>query len=93
MSYCRWGQDSDVYIFLGEDGLHCCGCRLNGRRGEEFITDMYSEMLSHLDHHKAAGQKVDASALQELAEEARVFNDRTSNWLPNQPTSENKQEG
>lgn len=34
VSYCRFG-DSDAYIYLGVDGLECCGCIMATRNALE----------------------------------------------------------
>jgi hypothetical protein len=82
MSYCRWSDDSDVYLFMAGDGLHCCGCRLTGLRFEEFINDSYREMIDHLDRHTSAGQRVPADAIHDLSQEVPVFDDKTASWRP-----------
>ena len=28
MAYCRFGRDSDVYVYAIEGGVECCRCRL-----------------------------------------------------------------
>jgi len=64
MSYCRLGEDSDVYVYLSTDNhLHCCGCLLKG----EFRTDRYSAMLDYLGEHRALGHRIPSDAVEKLA--------------------------
>lgn len=35
MSYCRWGADSDVYVFTTRKDIECCGCILQEREWVE----------------------------------------------------------
>jgi hypothetical protein len=68
MSYCRFGRDSDVYVYEAENGIECCGCRL---LDVAFFTAAGpGEMLEHLMAHRAAGHAVPESALEELRGEA-----------------------
>lgn len=36
MSYCRFGEGSDVYVFASDVGLECCGCLL---QDQEWVED------------------------------------------------------
>ena len=93
MSYCRWGPDSDVYLFMAADNqLHCCACRLTtpGFR-EDFFTDKYSEMLSHLEQHNSAGHLVPDEAIQELVNESDEFRDEAPNLDPRRPVAGREQ--
>lgn len=55
MSYSRFGDRSDVYVFLDVSGtLTCCGCQLEGRRS----FDSTVQMVDHLAEHRAAGHRV-----------------------------------
>jgi hypothetical protein len=76
MSYARFGDGSDVYVYLDVNGyLCCCGCLLD-RHWEHKTTD---EMLGHLDKHIAAGHQVPASCIDGLKAE-REENDQ---WIAN----------
>lgn len=72
MSYCRFawrcedGRPSDVYVYGSEDGLVCCGCRLDDR----WEHDDNAGMVAHLLEHRRAGHAVPQHALDELREEA-----------------------
>jgi hypothetical protein len=67
MAYCRFGRDSDVYVFDVEGGVECCRCRL--QEGRWFRAKTHPEMIEHLQAHRAAGHRVPDEALQELAED------------------------
>jgi hypothetical protein len=57
MSYCRWGDSSDVYVIHHVDGfLDCCGCHLTDGIG--FSTTSVAEMEEHLRTHMAQGDAV-----------------------------------
>lgn len=60
MSYCRMGEDSDVYVYGSCDALECCGC---------FHTTSRKEMLNHLMAHAEKGDMVPIQALTRLREE------------------------
>ncbi len=79
MSYCRWGADSDVYVYAtaypDRDNhgrtryvLICCGCKLlDGDTAAERRSE--AAMISHLEQHRAAGHKVPAYAIERLLKE------------------------
>lgn len=69
MSYCRMGWDSDVYVLRGVDGvLECVDCRASGSRGY-FSCRTEAAMITHLEVHRAAGQRVPERALERLHRE------------------------
>ena len=69
MAICRFGSDSDVYVYYSiYGGLECCGCRLNEK---VFKARDEREMLSHLERHRAAGHRIPAAAFDDLAAESR----------------------
>ena len=64
MSYCRFAWDgSDVYVYESEEGIECCGCRLNAYGT---TTDTPEEMIMHLAEHKKAGHFVPFYAIEGL---------------------------
>jgi len=68
MAYCRFGRDSDVYVYEGEHGIECCRCRL---LDVAFFTAAGpAGMMEHLLAHRAAGHRVPDGALRELRDEA-----------------------
>lgn len=66
MSYCKFGEDSDVYVYDGGT-LICCGCKIR----EKFHTDFRSEMILHLQLHMEKGHKVPDQALDTLRKEIK----------------------
>lgn len=74
MSYCRFGEDSDVYVFENIVGrLECCGCDL--REHGSFLTKSRTAMLAHLDEHRATGHLVPDYALERLRAELDELGD------------------
>lgn len=58
MSYARFGDESDVYVYSHCDGsLQCCACRITGMGGK-WAYDTTDEILAHLEKHIARGDKV-----------------------------------
>lgn len=77
MSYVRFSEKSDVYVYLDIAGyLCCCGCRLwpEMDRWEYYSTE---DMIDHLKQHEAAGHKVPGYTYEGLREE-QVENDQ---WM------------
>jgi len=79
MSYCRFGDDSDVYLYYHVDNFfECCSCRLLGFE-KRFLPDFemhkskkmsnLSEVLAHLMKHKKKGHKVPDYALGRILDE------------------------
>jgi hypothetical protein len=67
MSYARFGEDSNVYVFLSCSALECCSCRPDGPH----LTFSTAEMIAHLDEHRAAGDKVPDYCYEGLREDER----------------------
>lgn len=63
MSYARF-SDADVYVFLSEMGLECCGCWLNPSSSWTYYSTQ--TMVDHLEEHIKAGHKVPATLIPEL---------------------------
>jgi hypothetical protein len=58
MSYCRFSDESDVYVYSDVGGwLSCCSCALvdDSQQWRHFSTDA---MIAHLREHIAAGHDV-----------------------------------
>lgn len=75
MSYCRFSNKSDVYLYPNFEGfIVCCSCRLAGRNRKH---GMYNDKsfktsrgaLNHLAKHRAAGHKVEKYAEKRLEQE------------------------
>jgi hypothetical protein len=59
MSYARFGDGSDVYVFMASDGqLECCECSLQQQPYGRFRATSTDEMVMHLQAHMAAGEHV-----------------------------------
>lgn len=64
MSYARFGDHSDVYIYEHVGGfIECCGCLLVEPENEQEIFGFYHantarEILSHIDEHLSKGHVV-----------------------------------
>lgn len=69
MAFCRFGDDSDVYVFDDSETLTCCWCQLLQDRD---FNGTYLEMKEHLLAHRAAGHKVPDYAISRLEVEANV---------------------
>lgn len=46
MSYARFGDDSDVYVFTAAEGLECCGCILQAR---QYVEDSRHPLGGYLE--------------------------------------------
>ena len=70
MSYVRFGDDSDVYVFDDLGGyLCCCGCQLSDPR-TSYYAETAAEMADHLREHEAAGHMVPAGVIDRIASTA-----------------------
>ncbi len=70
MSYARWGcEGSDVYVYGGLSGIVCCECALSDDDGADRVCKTNREMIIHLEEHRAAGDTVPESALEQLRDE------------------------
>ena len=67
MSYCRFGDDSDVYLFHSEDIIKCMCCSLEGYDGTEFI--FRRDVIRHLRKHQSWDHKVPEYVFQRLERE------------------------
>ncbi len=79
MSYCRFGDDSDVYLYQTVTGrFECCACKLLGL-DRRFLPDFelrkskelgnLAHALTHLMKHKKKGHKVPDYALGRILDE------------------------
>lgn len=72
MSYCRAGNESDVYVIATTDKVAswwCVSCSVPNN----FVTSR-QEMLSHLQEHKLAGDRVPDYAIARLQREIEEEN-------------------
>ena len=72
MSYCRFGSDSNVYLYdAATGGWHCCACWLSPERNTWLHT--LGEVLAHLQAHVDAGHLVPQRAIGYVLEEIAQF--------------------
>lgn len=75
MSFCRFAEDSHVYVYgTADDEICCCACLLmsiDGPDGWNFKTDSAATFLAHLNEHVAAGHLVPERCFERLAVEAQ----------------------
>jgi hypothetical protein len=67
MSYARFCDHSDVYIYSDGEAINCCGCRLDS---EDFASDDFDEICEHLIRHLDAGHQVPRYCIERLLDEA-----------------------
>jgi hypothetical protein len=72
MSYCRFGKDSDVYMYPSFDGIVCCSCRLDENKWQDRVFQTPLEAIEHLREHQIAGHQVCNFALGRLRQEAII---------------------
>jgi len=71
MSYCRFGKDSDVYMYMHVLGhIDCCGCSIS-QDGLSVALYSKTDALFHLVEHIIAGDAVLPRALSRLLNEIR----------------------
>lgn len=66
MSYCRWSEDSDVYVYEREVKASewvCCGCAAFPTR---------EAMIEHLREHEERGHRVPVAAIARLRAESKA---------------------
>jgi archaellum biogenesis ATPase FlaH len=79
MSYCRIGNDSDVYVLgNGDGGIQCMCCRLLENWYDSFTCSTEQEMLEHLEQHKSVGHKVPRYAINRLRRETKQTRNGTT---------------
>lgn len=69
MSYCRFSNESDVYMYRHVDGfIRCCSCKLTAK---DPALNTEREALNHLDEHKRFGHRVPQYAIDRLIDESK----------------------
>ena len=76
MSYCRFGKDSDVYMYADSltGSITCCACQLNPiSDGLWFGSQTFDHIgaLAHLQEHIEAGHLVPEYAIKRLKKEIK----------------------
>ena len=69
MAYARFGEDSDVYIYLHLNNNYiCCNCGLNANK--DFDCQTPKQMIAHLiQHHIKLKHKIPKHTMYRLQEE------------------------
>lgn len=67
MAFCRWGPESDVYMYYSDGGYYCSNCLL--KEGDEVSSvgvklNSAESAARHLRLHKQAGHKVPPYAIE-----------------------------
>lgn len=75
MSYARFGEYSNVYIYDSAQGITCCGCILNN----QFDVETPRQMIIHLLDHVEAGHIVDEFTFVALLDEFRTQSTKNVN--------------
>lgn len=72
MSYCRFEENSDVYLYDDcYEGWTCVRCLMNG--GHAKGLSRLGDVLDHLNQHMTRGHQVPAYAVQRAQEEIDTF--------------------
>lgn len=71
MSYCRFTDDSDVYMYPTHGVVECCLCALND--GHTLVLQTTQQAIEHLREHAADGDKVPQRAFERLETEAKLL--------------------
>jgi hypothetical protein len=72
MAYCRFGDDSDVYLQkIPNEGWECCRCALKSQLGESVSLSFYNidAVFAHMKEHRTAGHKVPNEVFGKLFDE------------------------
>jgi len=79
MSYARFGEDgSDVYVIWSVEGRLICYC------DAQFVTEKFSEMITHLEEHVSKGDTVPQRAFDCLKEDMEERGDNAAGGMPTQ---------
>jgi hypothetical protein len=87
MSYCRFGADSDVYVYPSFSGIVCCACRM----GQDEPMDA-AAMLAHLRLHERGGDVVPGYAIERLMDEIALSAPTASGLQPEALGSDKQEE-
>lgn len=74
MSYARFSQTSDVYIFPSRSGawgssrrvVECCACTFAPRGGLDTLCTSTKDAIAHVEKHQRAGHQVPDNVISDL---------------------------
>lgn len=76
MAYCRWGKDSDVYMYYGGGYMFHLGWQVKDETStSDFSVATAEEALHRLKRIKTQGYKVPDYAIERLEQEIKDQND------------------
>jgi hypothetical protein len=70
MSYARFCDESDVYVYSDGENINCCGCRLGPDAYGSWVSQDFDEICEHLLQHIEVGHKVPGYCIERLLWEA-----------------------
>jgi len=72
MSYCRFGADSDVYLFASGDGFHFYIANdTKNHAGEHYFADTAQDALDRIKELRISGLKIPERAVKRLKDEMK----------------------
>jgi hypothetical protein len=84
MSYARWSDRSDLYVYLDVRGfLNCCCGPMSDRTpiGFDFRTETTAEMIAHIEEHIRNGDLVPDTLVPKLQADAATIDAEIAKWL------------
>lgn len=87
MSYARFSDDSDVYIFEHANGfIQCCGCLITEAEPPEWAgfynAQTAREMIHHIYQHMSIGHKVPDRCLERINKEHPDLDAKIPPYVP-----------
>ncbi len=78
MSYARFSDDCNVYIFITDDStIECCACALSGldQPWKRFpVTPSgYTDLIEHLEEHKRYGHTIPDDVTDDIAADRQLL--------------------
>lgn len=77
MSYSRFSESSDIYVYGSERGICCYACSLNS--GDDIYFLSYDAAIAHVQQHISAGHKVLSSVVLDLMQDRDNSVDQLTN--------------
>jgi hypothetical protein len=72
MSYCRFSDESDIYLWPSPDGIVCTACLLVTEGNKDPVFATQADALKHVFDHARAHHKIPGYAIDRLIEEYLV---------------------